>query len=153
MVYGDQNLGWCLIKYFIYCLDDVGKIELDYVLICLVEIYYYLVEICFYQGRKVEVEKLLNYVWKCYYLVGFFSLYFENGSVLIEQELLDEWGWEFLGEGLCRQILCRFGIFNLGIWWDKELDLDNYMMWIFFLCIILNMNLNLKQNLGYLFVN
>ena len=112
MAYGDQNSGWCLIKYPIYRSDDAGKIESDYALIRLAEIYYYLAEIRFYQGRKAEAEKLLNYVRKRYYPAGSSSLYPENGSALTEQELLDEWGREFLGEGLRRQTLCRFGIFN-----------------------------------------
>ena len=95
MAYGDQNSGWCLIKYPIYRSDDAGKIESDYALIRLAEIYYYLAEIRFYQGRKAEAEKLLNYVRKRYYPAGSSSLYPENGSALTEQELLDEWGREF----------------------------------------------------------
>lgn len=153
MAYGDQNSGWCLIKYPIYRSDDAGKIESDYALIRLAEIYYYLAEIRFYQGRKAEAEKLLNYVRKRYYPAGSSSLYPENGSALTEQELLDEWGREFLGEGLRRQTLCRFGIFNSGTWWDKEPDSDNHTMWIPLSRITLNTNPNLKQNPGYPSVN
>ena len=153
MAYGDQNSGWCLIKYPIYRSDDAGKIESDYALIRLAEIYYYLAEIRFYQGRKAEAEKLLNYVRKRYYPAGSSSLYPENGSALTEQELLDEWGREFLGEGLRRQTLCRFGIFNSGTWWDKEPDPDNHTMWIPLSRTTLNTNPNLKQNPGYPSVN
>ena len=58
-------------------------------------------------GKKAEAEKLLNYVRKRYYPAGSSSLYPENGSALTEEELLDEWGREFLGEGLRRQTLCE----------------------------------------------
>lgn len=80
-------------------------------------------------------------------------MYPENGSALTEQELLDEWGREFLGEGLRRQTLCRFGIFNSGTWWDKEPDPDNHTMWIPLSRTTLNTNPNLKQNPGYPSVN
>ncbi|MCD8043160.1 MAG: hypothetical protein LUH10_08850 [Tannerellaceae bacterium] len=40
-----------------------------------------------------------------------------------EQELLDEWGGEFLGEGLRHTTLCRFGVFNTA-WWDKQAGTD-----------------------------
>lgn len=58
MAYGDQNSGWCLIKYPIYRSDDAGKIESDYALIRLAEIYYYLAEIPLYQGRKGRSGKI-----------------------------------------------------------------------------------------------
>lgn len=149
MPYGDQNSGWCLIKYPIYKSSDAGKIESDYALIRLAEIYYYLAEIRFYQGEKAEAEKLLNKVRKRYYPTGSSSLYPEDGSVITEQELLDEWGREFLGEGLRRQTLCRFGVFNTGTWWDKKPDPDNHTMWIPLSRTVLNANPKLKQNEGY----
>ena len=105
------------------------------------------------EAAKAEAEKLLNYVRKRYYPAGSSSLYPENGSALTEQELLDEWGREFLGEGLRRQTLCRFGIFNSGTWWDKEPDPDNHTMWIPLSRTTLNTNPNLKQNPGYPSVN
>ena len=72
-----------------------------------------------------------------------------RGSVITEQELLDEWGREFLGEGLRRQTLCRFGVFNTGTWWDKTPDSDNHTMWVPISRNALNTNPKLKQNPGY----
>lgn len=149
MATGDQNSGWCLIKYPIYSSDNPHKVESDYALIRLAEIYYYLAEIRFRQGDKAEAEQLLNYVRKRYYPAGSSSLYPENGSVITEQELLDEWGREFLGEGLRRQTLCRFGVFNTGTWWDKTPDSDNHTMWVPISRNALNTNPKLKQNPGY----
>lgn len=149
MAYGDQNSGWCLIKYPIYRSDDAGKIEADYAVIRLPEIYYYLAEIKFNKGEKAEAEKLLNKVRKRYYPNGSSSLYPEDGSRITKQELLDEWGREFLGEGQRRRVLCRFGVFNSGSWWDKAPDADNHTMWIPLSRSVLNANPKLKQNPGY----
>lgn len=149
MAYGDQNSGWCLIKYPIYRSDDAGKIESDYAVIRLAEIYYYLAEIKFKKGEKDKAEKLLNDVRKRYYPTGSSSLYPEDGSLITEQELLDEWGREFVGEGQRRRVLCRFGIFNSGTWWDKTPDADNHTMWVPLSRSVLSSNPNLKQNPGY----
>lgn len=149
MAYGDQNSGWCLIKYPIYRSDDAGKIEADYAVIRLAEIYYYLAEIKFNKGEKAEAARLLNYVRKRYYPEGSPSLYKEDGSQLTRQELLDEWGREFLGEGQRRRVLCRFGVYNSGTWWDKQPDADNHTMWVPLSRTVLGANPKLKQNPGY----
>ena len=41
-------------------------------------------------------------------------------------EMLDEWGREFLAESRRRIDLIRFGKFNTGIWWDKQPDADDH---------------------------
>lgn len=149
MAYGDQNSGWCLIKYPIYPSDDPHKIESDYAMIRLPEIIYYLAEIKFKKGEKAEAERLMNTVRYRYYPAGSKSLYPEDGSKMSEQELLDEWGREFLGEGMRRQTLCRFGVYNTGTWWDKTPDADNHTMFLPLSRAVLGANPNLKQNPGY----
>lgn len=129
--------------------EALMMIESDYAMLRLPEIIYYLAEIRFKQGKKAEAERLLNTVRKRNYPEGSPSLYPEDGSVITEQELLDEWGREFLAEGLRRQTLCRFGVYNTGRWWDKEPDADNHTMWIPLSRTTLNTNPNLKQNPGY----
>ena len=148
MDHADQNSGWCLIKYPIYRSDDAGKMESDFALIRLAEIYYTLAEIKFKQGDKAKAAELLNTVRKRYYPAGSKSLYEHDGSDLTEQELIDEWGREFIGEGLRRTVLCRFGVYN-DAWWDKEKESDNHTMILPLSRTILQSNPNLKQNPGY----
>ena len=149
MPYGDQNSGWYMVKYPIYASDDPAKIEADYALLRLAEIYYNLAEIKFNKGDKATAAKLLNKVRKRNYPAGSPSLYPEDGSQLTKQELLDEWGREFLGEGHRRRVLCRFGLYNSGKWWDKNPDADNHTMWVPLSRTALMTNPNLVQNDGY----
>lgn len=148
MDHADQSSGWCLIKYPIYRSDDAGKMEADYSLIRLSEIYYSLAEAKFRAGDKAGAAKLLNTVRKRYYPEGSSSLYKEDGSQITEQELLDEWGREFIGESLRRTVLCRFGAYT-GDWWDKAKEADNHTMLLPIARNILQANPNLVQNPGY----
>ena len=148
MDHADQNSGWCLIKYPIYRSEDAGKMESDYALLRLPEIYYSLAEIKFRQGDKVRAAELLNTVRKRYYPENSASLYKADGSDLTEQELIDEWGREFIGEGIRRTVLCRFGVYT-DAWWDKAQESDEHTMILPFARTILQANPNLKQNPGY----
>lgn len=148
MDHADQSSGWHMIKYPVYRSEDAGKMESDYALIRLAEIYYSLAECKFRQGDKAKAAELLNAVRVRYYPEGSSSLYKADGSQITEQELLDEWGREFLGEGLRRTVLCRFGVYN-GEWWDKQTEADNHTMLLPIARTILDSNPNLKQNPGY----
>jgi hypothetical protein len=122
--------------------------ESDYAVIRLAEIYYSLAECKFRQGDKAAAAHLLNQVRSRYYPEGSASLYKEDGSQISQQELLDEWGREFLGEGLRRTVLCRFDAYT-GPWWDKQQEADKHTMILPFHRNILNANPNLVQNPGY----
>lgn len=148
MNHADQNSGWCLIKYPIYRSDDEGKMESDYTLIRLAEIYYSLAEIKFRSGDKAGAANLLNKVRARYYPEGSSSLYKSDGSQITEQELLDEWGREFIGESLRRTVLCRFGVYT-DEWWDKDKETDDHTMILPISRTILQANPNLIQNPGY----
>ena len=73
----------------------------------------------------------------------------EGPVVLDEQELLDEWGREFLAEGRRRTDLIRFGVFGGGDWWDKEADADAHTEIFPLHRDVLNANPKLQQNEGY----
>ena len=148
MDHADQSSGWSMIKYPIYRNGDVGKLEADYALIRLPEIYYSLAECKLRQGDKAAAAALLNKVRARYYPEGSSSLYKDDGSQITEQELLDEWGREFLGEGIRRTVLCRFGAY-CGEWWDKRAEPDNHTMLLPLHRSILDANPNLVQNPGY----
>jgi hypothetical protein len=148
MDHADQSSGWCLIKYPIYRSDDAGKIEADFAVIRLPEVYYALAECKFRAGDKPAAATLLNKVRARYYPAGSPSLYKEDGSQITEQELLDEWGREFIGEGFRRTVLCRFGVYT-GEWWDKKKEADNHTNILPFHRNILASNPNLVQNPGY----
>ena len=149
MDHADQSSGWCMIKYPIYRGDDVGKMEADYAVIRLPEVYYALAECKFRSGDRSTAAKLLNEVRARYYPAGSTSLYNEDGSQITEQELLDEWGREFLGEGHRRTVLCRFGAYTSTEWWDKLPEADDHTMILPFARTILQSNPNLVQNPGY----
>ncbi|MDR1331605.1 MAG: RagB/SusD family nutrient uptake outer membrane protein [Tannerella sp.] len=152
MDHADQSSGWCLIKYPVYRSDDAGKIEADYALLRLAEIYYSLAECKFRAGDRPAAARLLNTVRARYYPPGSPSLYTDDGSQITEQELLDEWGREFIGEGIRRTVLCRFGVYN-GEWWDKPAEADRHTAILPLSRGILNSNLNLVQNPGYETIN
>ena len=126
---GDHQSGWQFVKYPLYSDNDEGQLKSDYAEIRLPEIIYSLAECKFRGGQTAEAARLLNSVRKRNYPQEKWSdyLYVPEGKVtLTEQELLDEWGREFLGEARRRTDLIRFGKFNSGIWWDKKADADNH---------------------------
>lgn len=149
MNHADQNSGIYPVKYPIYPSSSPHKIESDYVEIRLAEIYYTLAECKFRAGERGEASRLLNQVRKRYYPAGSPSLYDESGSELTEQELLDEWGREFLAEGRRRTDLIRFDKFTKGTWWDKTPDTEEHLKIFPIGQEVLNVNPKLKQNPGY----
>jgi hypothetical protein len=48
--------------------------------------------------------------------------YVQNQGALDLDEMLDEWGREFMGEGYRRMTLRRFDKFTKGRWWNKNVD-------------------------------
>ena len=149
MNHADQNSGIYPVKYPIYPSSSPRKIEADYVEIRLAEIYYTLAECRFRAGDKAEAARLLNEVRSRYYPAGSASLYDAAGSELTEQELLDEWGREFLAEGRRRIDLIRFNKFTTGTWWDKTPDASEHLKIFPIGQNVLNVNPQLVQNPGY----
>ncbi|HYH57506.1 MAG TPA: RagB/SusD family nutrient uptake outer membrane protein, partial [Anseongella sp.] len=138
-------------KYPWYPSDDDNNRESDCVEMRLSEIYYMLAECRFRTGDIPEAGRLLNTVRKRNFPSSAWaaSLYQPEGSIVLsEQELLDEWGREFLDEGRRRTDLIRFGVFASGEWWDKKPSQEFRNI-----CPIprdaLNVNSLLKQNPGY----
>ncbi len=149
MNHADQNSGIYPVKYPFYASSSSKKIEADYAEIRLAEIYYTLAECRFRAGDKAEASRLLNVVRSRYYPAGSASLYDEGGSELTEQELLDEWGREFVAEGRRRTDLIRFDKFTKGKWWDKDPDASDHLNIFPIGQNVLNINPQLKQNQGY----
>lgn len=149
MNHADQNSGIWPVKYPYYPSDDDHKISSAYAEIRLAEIYYSLAECKYRAGDKAGAAVLLNAVRKRNYPEGSPSLYKPDGSQLTDQEMLDEWGREFLVEGRRRIDMIRWGVFTSGTWWDKQPDADKHTE-IFPIGInVLNINPQLKQNPGY----
>ncbi|UCS94906.1 RagB/SusD family nutrient uptake outer membrane protein [Echinicola marina] len=149
MNHADQNSGIYPVKYPFYPDESPNKIESDYVEIRMAEAYYMLAECKFRNGNLSEASTLLNEVRGRYYPQGSESLYALDGSELTEQELLDEWGREFLAEGRRRTDLIRFGKFTTGNWWDKEPDNSTHLRIFPLGRNVLNVNPQLVQNPGY----
>lgn len=145
----DHNSGIFVIKYPYYPSTDPNKIASAYAEIRLAEVYYSLAECKYRAGDKAKAAELLNAVRKRNYPAGSPSLYDPSGSQLNDQEMLDEWGREFLVEGRRRTDLIRWGKFSTGVWWDKQPDADNHTEIFPIGQNILNIAPQWKQNPGY----
>lgn len=129
MTTGDYNSGWYTVKYPMYSNNDPGANEADYAEIRLPEIIYTLAECKLRRGDATGAGQLLNTVRRRNYpsAVHRQVLYKPDGVVDLDMdEMLDEWGREFLAESRRRIDLIRFGKFNTGIWWDKQPDADDH---------------------------
>jgi hypothetical protein len=149
MNHADHNSGVFFLKYPLYPTPDPNRITSAYAEIRLSEIYYSLAEIKYRAGDKAGAATLLNAVRKRNYPDGSTSLYSAGGTELNDQEMLDEWGREFLGENRRRTDLIRWGVFNTGTWWDKKPDGDNHTAIFPIGRDILGANPQLVQNPGY----
>lgn len=150
MNHADHNSGVFAVKYPFYPDGDDHRITSAYAEIRLAEIYYSLAECKYRAGDKAGAAVLLNAVRKRNYPEGSSSLYKTDGSQLTDQEMLDEWGREFLVEGRRRTDMIRWGVYNSGTWWDKKPDADDHTE-IFPIGVnVLNASgSSLKQNPGY----
>jgi len=149
MNHADHNSGVFFLKYPLYPTPDPNRITSAYAEVRLSEIYYTLAECLYRKGDKPGAANLLNMVRKRNFPAGSPSLYSADGSQLTDQEMLDEWGREFLGENRRRTDLIRWGVFNTGTWWDKKPDGDKHTEIFPIGRDILNVNPQLKQNPGY----
>lgn len=149
MNHADHNSGWFMAKYPYYPSDDANKISSAWAEVRLAEIYYSLAECKYRANDKAAAAVLLNDVRVRNYPAGSPSLYNPDGSQLNDQEMIDEWGREFLAEGRRRTDLIRWGVFNTGTWWDKQPDGDNHTEIFPIGQNVLNSSPQLKQNPGY----
>ncbi|MFB0497114.1 RagB/SusD family nutrient uptake outer membrane protein [Mucilaginibacter sp. OAE612] len=149
MNHADHNSGIFMVKYPIYPTPDPNRITSAYAEIRLSEIYYTLAECRYRAGDKASAANYLNQVRRRNYPDGSSSLYKPDGSQLTDQEMLDEWGREFLGENRRRTDLIRWGVFNTGTWWDKKPDGDKHTEIFPIGRDIMNVNPQFKQNPGY----
>jgi hypothetical protein len=149
MNHADHNSGVFLVKYPFYPTPDPNRITSAYAEIRFSEIYYALAECRYRAGDKAGAANYLNQVRKRNFPAGSASLYNPDGSQLTDQEMLDEWGREFIGENRRRTDLIRWGVYNTGTWWDKKSDGDKHTEIFPIGRDIINVNPQLKQNPGY----
>jgi len=149
MNHADDNSGIWAIKYPLYPTGDPNAIASSFAEIRLAEVYYSLAECKYRAGDKAAAAVLLNEVRKRNYPAASPSLYNINGSQLTDQEMLDEWGREFLSEGRRRTDIIRWGKFNTGTWWDKQPDADDHTQIYPIGQEVMNLSPQLKQNPGY----
>ena len=96
---GDHNSGWHFAKYPFYSDEDAHQMESDFTEIRLPEIIYSLAECKLRAGLKADAGKLLNSVRRRNYPADNIEnvLYEPEGKVSLDMdEMLDEWGREFL---------------------------------------------------------
>jgi hypothetical protein len=149
MNHADHNSGVFMVKYPIYPTPDPNRITSAYAEVRLSEVYYTLAECLYRKGDKAGAATLLNQVRRRNFPDGSPSLYKADGSQLTDQEMLDEWGREFIGENRRRTDLIRWGVFNTGTWWDKQPDANDHTKIFPIGQNTLNVNRQLKQNPGY----
>lgn len=149
MNHADDNSGIWVAKYPIYPSKDPNTLASAYAEIRLAEVYYSLAECKYRAGDKAGAAVLLNAVRQRNYPAGSPSLYKTDGSQLTDQEMLDEWGREFLVEGRRRTDLIRWDKFNSGTWWDKQPDADDHTKIYPIGQDVFNLSPQLVQNPGY----
>ncbi|WP_345330336.1 RagB/SusD family nutrient uptake outer membrane protein [Mucilaginibacter defluvii] len=149
MNHADHNSGIFMVKYPMYPTPDPNRITSAYAEVRLSEAYYSLAECLYRKGDKAGAAMQLNQVRKRNFPDNSPSLYTADGSQLTDQEMLDEWGREFLGENRRRTDLIRWGVFNTGTWWDKKPDADSHTAIFPIGQKTLSLNTKLKQNPGY----
>lgn len=149
MNHADDNSGIWVAKYPVYPTGDPNAIASAYAEIRLAEVYYSLAECKYRAGDKAAAAVLLNAVRKRNYPAGSASLYQSSGVQLNDQEMLDEWGREFLVEARRRTDLIRWGKFNAGAWWDKQPDNDDHTRIYPIGQNVISLTPGLKQNPGY----
>ncbi|GAB3427208.1 RagB/SusD family nutrient uptake outer membrane protein [Niabella aquatica] len=149
MNHADDNSGIWVAKYPVYPTGDPNAIASAYAEIRLAEVYYSLAECKYRAGDKAAAAVLLNAVRKRNYPAGSASLYQSSGVQLNDQEMLDEWGREFLVEARRRTDLIRWGKFNVGAWWDKQPDNDDHTRIYPIGQNVISLTPGLKQNPGY----
>lgn len=151
---GDFNSCLFCVKYPFYSFTGGYYIESDLTLIRYTEIYYSEAEALLRTGKADEAGKLLNQVRKRNYVDFNSSIAYQpEGSVKLDlDEMLDEWGREFIQEGRRRTDLIRFGRFQEA-WWDKPKDSDTHYELFPISRQALEQNKYLKQNPGYEDIN
>lgn len=75
--------------------------------------------------------------------------YVQNPDLLDMDEMLDEWGREFIGEGRRMVDLKRFDKYTNGRWWNKNVDTDSKYEILPIPQRVLVANENIVQNPGY----
>ena len=151
---GDFNSCLFCVKYPFYSFTGGYYIESDLTLIRYTEIYYSEAKALLRTGKADEAGKLLNQVRKRNYTDFNSSIAYQpEGSVKLDlEEMLDEWGREFIQEGRRRTDLIRFGRFQEA-WWDKPKDSDTHYEIFPISRQALEQNKYLKQNPGYEDIN
>lgn len=151
---GDFNSCLFCVKYPFYSFTGGYYMESDLTLIRYTEIYYSEAEALLRTGKADEAGKLLNQVRKRNYVDFNSSIAYQpEGSVKLDlDEMLDEWGREFIQEGRRRTDLIRFGRFQEA-WWDKPKDSDTHYELFPISRQALEQNKYLKQNPGYEDIN
>ncbi|MDR1938976.1 MAG: RagB/SusD family nutrient uptake outer membrane protein [Tannerellaceae bacterium] len=144
---GEENSGVRLLKFGplshshgLFMSNSIPEIRLA-------EIYYSLAECKYRAGDKTAAAKLLDDVRSRNYPAAIWPAhsYELHPELLTDQEFIDEWGREFLGEHRRRTDLIRWGRFSEA-WWDKSVDKTDKDYEIFPIpSRILNSNPLLKQ--------
>jgi starch-binding outer membrane protein, SusD/RagB family len=141
---GEEITGIRLVKYPVYPATFAGYMNADWVEFRLAEAYYILAETLIRQGKPgaadainaVRQRNFENYAPHAY-----------TDAQLDLDEMLAEWGREFLGERRRRTDLIRFGKFTAP-WWDKE-ESPEFRKLLPFPSRVLSTNPNMQQNPGY----
>lgn len=151
---GDFNSGFFVMKYPFYPYDGGYYKQSDFVQIRLPEIIYSKAECMLRNGDAQGAGSLLNSVRKRNYDNFTANIAYQpEGNVALDMnEMLDEWGREFLAESRRRTDLIRFGRFQ-DAWWDKERDADDHYELFPLSQYQLEQNLYLTQIPGYSDIN
>lgn len=141
---GEENSGVRIVKYPVYPQSFDGEMNADYVEYRLAETYYMLAESLIRQGKSGAAE-FVNAVKQRNF--EDYTTHAYTDADLNLDEMLAEWGREFISEKRRRTDLIRFGKFNTE-WWDKEPSPEFRQLYPY-PSRVLSTNPNLDQNPGY----
>jgi len=144
MSLGEENTGVRLVKYPIYPANFGGSFDNDHVEYRLSETYYMLAESLIRQGKSGAAEYINAVKQRNFEDYGPHAY---SDSDLDLDEMLTEWGREFIGEKRRRTDLIRFGKYGAE-WWGKSGSAE-YRQLFPYPSRVLNTNPNLEQNPGY----
>lgn len=141
---GEEISGIRLVKYPVYPATYDGYMNADWTEFRLAEAYYILAECLIRQGKpgaadainEVKQRNFVDYAPHAY-----------TDADLDLDEMLAEWGREFLGERRRRTDLIRFDKFTAP-WWDKEQSPETRELFPY-PARVLSTNPSLDQNPGY----
>ena len=151
MTEGEENSGVRFNKYKLGNIKDPNYRSTDWAVYRLSWVYFAKAEALMRKNNGIATQEavdLVNAVRQRAFSAKVWDTHKYTPSTLTMDELLAEYGREFIFEGYRRQALIRWGKFTTGTWWDHVTSQDFRTLFAIPQVQRAN-NVNLAQNPGY----